>query len=66
MMKPANRTTLSVHELAAEMGISLSLAYDLVKQPGFPSIRISERRIIIPRAELDEWLREQARTGSVG
>ena len=31
------RTTLSVQELSAQMGISLPKAYELVKTPGFPS-----------------------------
>lgn len=38
---------MSVQELAAEMGISLPKAYELVKEPGFPTIRVGTR-ILIP------------------
>ena len=35
------RTTMSVQELSAQMGISLSKAYELVKTPGFPTLSIA-------------------------
>ena len=41
------KTTMSVQELSAQMGISLPKAYELVKIPGFPTIRIGAR-ILIP------------------
>lgn len=41
------KTTMSVQELSAQMGISLPKAYELVKTPGFPTIRIGAR-ILIP------------------
>ena len=41
------KTTMSVQELSAQMGISLPKAYELVKSPGFPTIRIGTR-ILIP------------------
>lgn len=41
------RTTMSVQELSAQMGISLPKAYELVKTPGFPTLRIGTR-ILIP------------------
>ena len=41
------KTTMSVQELSAQMGISLPKAYELVKSPGFPTIQIGTR-ILIP------------------
>ena len=41
------KTTMSVQELYAQMGISLPKAYELVKTLGFPTIRIGAR-IFIP------------------
>lgn len=41
------KTTMSVQELSAQMGINLPKAYELVKTPGFPTIRIGAR-ILIP------------------
>ena len=49
------KTTLSVQELSAQMGISLPKAYELVKEPGFPTIRVGAR-ILIPVEAFREWL----------
>lgn len=54
------RTTMSVQELASQMGISLPKAYELVKEPGFPIIRIGTR-ILIPVDSYREWLREKTK-----
>ena len=49
------KTTMSVQELSSMLGISLPKAYELVKQPGFPVIRIGAR-ILIPVDAFKEWL----------
>ena len=49
------KTTMSVQELSAQMGISLPKAYELVKSEGFPSIRIGTR-ILIPVDAFRDWL----------
>ena len=49
------KTTMSVKELSMQMGISLPKAYELVKTPDFPSIRIGAR-ILIPIEAFREWL----------
>lgn len=48
------KTTMSVQELSAQMEISLSKVYELVKTPGFPTIRIGAR-ILIPIETYKEW-----------
>ena len=48
------KTTMSVQELSAQMGISLPKAYELVRTPGFPTIRIGAR-ILIPIEAYKEW-----------
>lgn len=50
-----DKTTMSVQELAAEMGISLPKAYELVKESDFPTIRVGTR-ILIPTEAYKEWL----------
>ncbi len=52
------KTTLSVRELAAQLGVSLPVAYELVKRPGFPSLRIGGR-ILIPVDRFRVWLDSQ-------
>lgn len=49
------KTTMSVQELSAQMGISLAKAYELVKTPGFPTLRIGAR-ILIPVDAYKNWL----------
>ncbi len=49
------KTTMSVQELSAQMGISLAKAYELVKTPGFPTLRIGTR-ILIPVDAYKAWL----------
>lgn len=50
-----DKQTMSVRELAAQMGISLPKAYQLVKEPDFPVIRIGSR-ILVPVDAFREWL----------
>ena len=53
------KSTMSVQELAQQMGISLPKAYELVKEPGFPTIRIGTR-ILIPVEGFQTWLRTKS------
>ena len=53
------KSVLSVQELAQQMGISLPKAYELVKEPGFPTIRIGTR-ILIPTEGFQNWLRQKS------
>lgn len=59
-MTEKTKFVLDAPELAKALGICKPRAYELMRQKGFPSIQISERRFIVPRAALDKWLLEQA------
>ena len=54
------KLTFTVEEMAASLGISRPVAYELTRREGFPAIRVSERRIIIPVEALKRWLDKQA------
>lgn len=56
----SEKLVLSVSELASELGISSPVAYELVRQKGFPAVRLSERRIVVPVDGLKRWLNEKA------
>lgn len=56
------KLTISVDELAAQLGISRPLAYELTRREGFPSVRLGERRIVIPVDGLKRWLDSQSGT----
>ena len=59
------KTAMSVVELSMQMGISLPKAYELVKQPGFPTIRVGAR-ILIPVEGFQEWLKKNSHTDNNG
>ncbi len=61
--KTENKAAINVPELAAMLGISVPRAYDLTRREGFPAIRVSERRIIIPVEALNRWLYDSANMG---
>ena len=56
----ATRVVYTVPEVAALLGINLPRAYELTRQPGFPAIRVSSRRIIIPKEAFHRWLEQAA------
>ena len=53
------KATMRVQELSMQMGISMPKAYELVKSPGFPVIRIGTR-ILIPIEAYKQWLFRQS------
>ncbi len=55
-----DKLAINVPELAKMLGVSRPVAYELTKREGFPAIRISERRIIIPVDKLNEWLARES------
>jgi excisionase family DNA binding protein len=56
------KSTIGVQELSAYMGISLAKAYELVKQPGFPVLRIGTR-FLIPVDSFNTWLNRKIEGG---
>lgn len=63
-MSEENRITLSVEQAAAQLGVSIPVLRDLTHTPGFPCFRIG-RRVLIPRADLIEWVSRQAKEGTI-
>lgn len=52
---------ISVKDLANKLGLSLPVAYALVKQPGFPMIRLTPKRILIMENEVYGWLKNKCK-----
>ena len=50
---------LNLAQAATQLGISKPLMLQLARSEGFPAIRIN-RRWVIPRAALENWLAAQA------
>lgn len=60
-MENHEKLTYSVDEMATALGVSRPVAYELTRREGFPAIRVSERRIVIPVDALKQWLDREAR-----
>lgn len=52
------RITLTPHEVAAMLGISVSGAYNLMAEPNFPSFKVG-RRWFVTTDQFDQWICEQ-------
>ena len=50
------RLVVGVEECAEMLSISRATAYSLVSQGRLPALRISDRRIVIPRKAIDDLL----------
>lgn len=57
----AERAVLTVREAADVLGIGVNQAYAAVKAGQIPSIKINEKRIIVPRAALEKMLAGEAK-----
>lgn len=54
-----DKFTMSVQEMAGQMGISLPKAYELTRAAGFPVIRVGTR-VLIPVDDFRRWLTARA------
>lgn len=59
MIVEANPKTINVAGLCNYLGVSRSVAYNLVHIKGFPAIRVG-KRIIIPVQLLNRWMEDNA------
>ena len=51
---------LNAKQLAELMGVSISTAYELMREEGFPTLKIG-KRIVVPKEELRAWISEQVK-----
>ena len=52
------KAMLTVEETQRRLGVSRTMAYQLVNQKGFPAIRVG-RKILVPVRQLETWINEQ-------
>jgi excisionase family DNA binding protein len=63
-METRTREWLTVPQLAEELKIPRSRAYELVARGDLPAVRIGERSIRVNRRELERFLLEDSRVVS--
>jgi excisionase family DNA binding protein len=61
LMETKTREWLKVPEVAEELNIPRSRAYDLIANGELPAVRIGERSIRVHRGELERFLLETRR-----
>jgi excisionase family DNA binding protein len=61
MLEIVERTWLTVPEVAEELRIPRSRAYDLCARGELPAVRVGERSIRVNRRELERYLLEERR-----
>jgi hypothetical protein len=49
--------------LGQALGISRATAYQIIKEPGFPCLRVSQRKIVIPKDLLVKHIEQKAEAG---
>jgi excisionase family DNA binding protein len=60
-MEKKSREWLKVPEVAEELNIPRSRAYELVASGGLPAVRVGERSLRVNRRELEKFLLENRR-----
>lgn len=58
----ADKLCLTIEQAAAELQISRSLAYAMVQKGELPAVRISVRRLVVPRKALEAYLEERVKS----
>ena len=47
-------------DLADVLGICLPMVYQLMNRADFPTVKLGQRRRVVPRAAFENWLAQQA------
>ena len=54
---------LNANTVAQVLGVSISSAYELMHEEGFPALRVGNR-IIVPKENFCQWVEEQTGGGA--
>lgn len=50
---------LNAHLVAQVLGVSISTAYEVMHEPGFPTLRVGSR-MVVPKEKFIQWAEEQS------
>ena len=50
---------LNVNLVAQVLGVSISTAYEVMHEPGFPTLRVGSR-MVVPKEKFIQWAEEQS------
>jgi len=57
---------LQARDICVAMNLSLSNVYNLMRSDGFPAIKVSPRRYVVPEDAFNRWLDEQVAARKTG
>ena len=61
-----NKMVLSVREVSEMLSIGRNLCYELIRGGLLPSIRLGKRRLVVPKAALQDFLERTERRSHDG
>ena len=50
---------LNANLVAQVLGVSISTAYEVMHEPGFPTLRVGSR-MVVPKEKFMQWVEEQS------
>ena len=50
---------LNARMVAQVLGVSISTAYEVMHEPGFPTLRVGSR-MVVPKEKFMQWVEEQS------
>jgi excisionase family DNA binding protein len=50
---------LNAHLLSEVLGVSISTAYEVMHEPGFPVLRVGSR-MVVPKEKFIQWVEERS------
>lgn len=57
---------LNAEMVAEVLGVAPSSAYELMHEPGFPTLRVGSNRMVVPREKFINWVEENTKGGDAG
>ena len=55
---------LNAKMVAQVLGVSISTAYELFHEPGFPTLRVGSR-MVVPKEKFIQWVEEHTKGGAI-
>jgi len=57
---PLEKIVYNAKDISAILDVSVPVAYSLLAREDFPTIKIGERRIVVPIDAFNKWLERQS------
>lgn len=55
----------TVTQVAEQLGVNREIVEELTSEGRLPHVRLSQRKIVYPKKQVEEWLADEARASTV-